>query len=104
MDRFLADAASILDTGLNVLAAGQVPSDLIILTGVKGQNHLLAECDWALDAIRIQRGAECAYRITSRFGTVIVEGDKQGRTCRLQQAPIQSLTASGHRLSSVPGP
>lgn len=104
MDRFLADAANILQTGLNVLASGRQPSDLVILTGVDGQNQLLAECDWPLETIRIERGAHCAYRISSHLGTVVVEGAQQGRRCRLEESAVRSLTSSGRHQWSGPGP
>jgi hypothetical protein len=104
MDRFLADAASILETGLNVLSSGHEPSDLVILTGVDGQNQLLAECDWPLESLRLERGATCAYRVSSKLGTVVVEGAEYGRRCRLEQSAVRSLTGSGRHRLSGPGP
>jgi hypothetical protein len=91
MDRFLADAESILNTAMSALASGHQPAEMVILTGVRGQVQLLAECDWPLPSIRAERGASSAYRITCRQSTVIVDGDRPGQTCRLERSIASPL-------------
>ncbi|MDZ4802254.1 MAG: hypothetical protein SGI92_29190 [Bryobacteraceae bacterium] len=107
MDAFLADAQSILRTGLDSVAAGMQPTEMVILTGVCGTAvHLLAECDWPLESVREDRGATSAYRITSRSRTVVVEGTQRGgRKCRLEQSvPFRNGPLHfGHSFTPVGG-
>ena len=95
MDRFLADAENILNTALNAMASGHRPTEMTILMGAGRQMQLLADCDWSRQSIRVERGASAAYRVTCRQSKVIVEGDQQGRNCRLEQ----SINLRTHLLS-----
>lgn len=86
MDSFLTDAESILDTAVSAVRSGNSPTEMVILTGVRGGVQILAECDWPLESIRTERSATSAYRVFAQDSVVVVEGRQQGRTCRLQQS------------------
>ena len=98
MDAFLADAESILETGLNALRSGQKPSALVILKKYDGSIEVLADCDWPLNSLRAERGARCAWRITSRQNSIVVEGEEGGRRCRLEETAEygRRLLSAGH--------
>jgi hypothetical protein len=89
MDRFLADAQSILTTAASALASGESLTDLVILTGSQAPIQMIAGCDWPLDSIRTERGADTAYRVTCRNSRVAVEGNQPGRTCHLEQSIVR---------------
>ncbi|MBC7927581.1 MAG: hypothetical protein H7039_18195 [Bryobacteraceae bacterium] len=102
MDRFYADAQNIMTTALGVLASGHRPTDMVILTGVQGQIQMLAECDWPLESIRVERGANSAYRVTSGKGTVVVDGNQRGRVCRLEHSIAPARIPSNLLSSALP--
>ncbi|HTS76904.1 MAG TPA: hypothetical protein VMG40_11905 [Bryobacteraceae bacterium] len=79
MSRFAQHAAEILDAAES---AGSC-SDLTILLGPQGI-RLISDSDWPLDSLLWHNGAQSAYRVTERRGSIRVEGREGSRTCVLE--------------------
>jgi len=48
--------------------------------------RMWADSDWPLDSLASHHGAQSAYRISNRSGSVRVEGREGFRTCLLESA------------------
>lgn len=79
MSRFVDYAHEILD------AAESAPScsDVTILMGPNGI-RMIADSDWPLDSLILHHGAQSAYRVSERKGSVRVEGREGSRKCLLE--------------------
>ncbi len=83
MDRFLDDAARILETAEAAERSGAEAAEVTILLGPAGM-RLVAGFDGPLDRLRDMHGARTAYRVTRRGGRVRLEGCEPGRSCALE--------------------
>lgn len=79
MSRFAEHAEEILSAAE---AAGSC-SDLTILMGPQGI-RIIADSDWPLDSLLWHHGAESAFRVAERQGTIRVEGREGSRRCMLE--------------------
>jgi hypothetical protein len=82
VSRFAEHAQSILDAAESAGAC----SDMTILLGPNGI-RMIADSDWPLDSLLWHHGAETAYRVTERDGSVRVEGRERSRHCVLESTP-----------------
>ena len=58
---------------------------MTILLGPNGI-RMIADSDWPLDSLLWHHGAETAYRVTERRGSIRVEGRQGSRRCLLESA------------------
>ena len=65
---------------------GETCSEMTILIGQEGGIHMVADSDWPLDSLIWHHGAQTAYRVSHRLGSVRVEGREGTRTCVLESA------------------
>lgn len=79
MSRFAEYAEEILSAAES---AGSC-SDLTILMGPQGI-RIIADSDWPLDSLLWHHGAESAYRVGERNGSIRVEGREGSRRCVLE--------------------
>lgn len=86
MSRFLEQALEIFDTAEAASAAGHDPADLTISISATGGIHMVAGCDWPLDALQAHRGAEMVYRVSQQNNSVRLEGRAGFRTCLFETA------------------
>ncbi|MFN3322929.1 MAG: hypothetical protein ACK5AZ_05495 [Bryobacteraceae bacterium] len=100
MNRFLDQAASILDVAESAAEAGHTPSEITVLIGPDGRINLVADSDWDLGALLYERGSAMAYRVSSsREGAVRVEGRSGSQSCRIEAEPAGQVA---RRLLSKP--
>lgn len=85
MSRFTQNAAEIL----NAAESAGSPSDWTILVGADGI-RMIADSDWPLDSLLWHHGAQSAYRVTERRGSIRVEGREGSRTCVLESAGMRA--------------
>ncbi len=81
MDLFLANAEKILETA----GAARDAAELTILVEPQGQIRMIADSDWPLESLRLERGATMAYRVSGSSGQVVVEGRSTNASCRLEK-------------------
>ena len=86
MSRFVDNAVRILDAAENVARSGHAPSDMTILIAPEGGIRVVADSEWPLESLQAHHGAQMAYRVSERRGTVRVEGREGSRTCLLESA------------------
>jgi hypothetical protein len=78
---------------------------MTILIGRDGGIQMCADSDWPLDSLMLERAARTGYRVSTRRGSVRVEGREGLRRCVLEAAlskhqrvgharPLQALLAS----------
>ncbi len=79
VSRFAQNAAEIL----NAAESAGSPSDLTILVGREGI-RMIADSNWPLDSLLWHHGAESAYRVSARGGSIRVEGREGSRRCVLE--------------------
>jgi hypothetical protein len=79
VSRFAEQAQQILDAAES---AGSC-SDMTILMGRDGI-RMIADSDWPLDSLLWHHGADTAYRVTERYGSIRVEGREGSRKCVLE--------------------
>ena len=73
--------------------AGEPASEMTILIGQDDGIRLIADSDWPLDSLALDRGAKSAYRISGDpSGTVRVEGREGLRRC-IMETPSPAKTA-----------
>jgi len=66
---------------------------MTILLGPNGM-RLIADSDWPLDSLLWHHGAETAYRVTGRRGSIRVEGREGSKRCLLEsKSPSQAARA-----------
>jgi hypothetical protein len=86
VSRFAEDALGILDAAESASARGAACSEMTILIGRDGAIRMVADSDWPLDSLASHHGAQTAYRVSERSGSVRVEGREGARTCLLEAA------------------
>jgi hypothetical protein len=79
VSQFAEHAQQILDAAES---AGSC-SDMTILVGRDGI-RMIADSDWPLDSLLWHHGADAAYRVTERRGSIRVEGREGSRKCLLE--------------------
>ena len=90
MTGFAQRAQELLEAALNA----PVASEMTILIGSDGALRLCSDSDWPLDSLARERGAQAAYRVSARNGSVRVEGRQGMHTCVLEsRRPSQFLLA-----------
>jgi hypothetical protein len=77
-------AREILDAAENASRQGQVCSEMTILIGPEGHIRMVADSDWPLDSLARHHGAQSAYRVDQRTGSIRVEGRDGTRHCVLE--------------------
>jgi len=81
-----------MDAAATAAAHGEPCCQMTVLIGGDGGIHLCADSDWPLDSLAREHGARTAYRITSREGSVRVEGREGSRRCVLEErTPAQTV-------------
>ena len=85
MSRFAEQAEKILAAAES---AGEC-SPMTILLGHQGI-RMIADSDWPLDSLLWHHGAETAYRVTERRGSIRVEGREGSRRCLLESNSANS--------------
>lgn|GEM_PF-1791969 len=78
MSGFLDNAARILETAE---LADASPMTILLRDGLP--IALTVENDWSLEALRRERGADEAFRVSRRNGKLFVEGRSADRACLL---------------------
>jgi hypothetical protein len=79
-------AREIMDAAESASQRGQVCSEMTILIGPQGQIRMLADSDWPLDSLVWHHGAQSAYRVSERTGSIRVEGRDGTHRCLLESA------------------
>lgn len=91
MDRFLENAARILEGGRSAVQAGCSSSAWTVLIAREGGIRMVADSDWPLDSLAREAGAEMAYRVSVTGDQVAVDGLSNGRRCALQSEAPSAL-------------
>jgi hypothetical protein len=76
-------ARQILDAAESASSHGQVCSETTILIGLDGNIRIVADSDWPLESLLRHYGAQSAYRVSERTGSIRVEGRDGTRRCLL---------------------
>jgi hypothetical protein len=84
--RLAEQALEIMDAAENASRQGQVCSEMTILIGPEGHIRMVADSDWPLDSLVRHHGAQSAYRVSERTGSIRVEGRDGTRRCLLESA------------------
>jgi len=79
-------AHEIMDAAENASRQGQVCSEMTILISPQGNIRMVADSDWPLDSLVWHHGAQSAYRVSERTGSIRVEGRDGTRRCLLESA------------------
>ena len=98
MHRFAEQAQSLMDAALEALKRGESCQDMTVLISRDGGIQMCADSDWPLDSLMLDRGARTGYRVSSRRGSVRVEGREGSRRCLLEGStlrPVDALRAAG---------
>ena len=91
MDRFLDNAARILEGGRSAVQAGCSESAWTVLIAREGGIRMVANSDWPLESLARESGAEMAYRVSVNCTRVSVDGLSHGRRCTVQSEPIATV-------------
>ena len=86
MSRFAEQAQQLLDAASAASARGEACPEMTILIGSGGGIEMIANSDWPLDSLMLERGARAVYRVTDGRGVVRVEGRDGSRRCVLEAA------------------
>jgi hypothetical protein len=84
--RLAEQALEIMDAAENASRQGQVCSEMTILIGPQGHIRMVADSDWPLDSLARHHGAQSAYRVSERTGSIRVEGRDGTHRCLLESA------------------
>jgi len=57
---------------------------MTILIGPEGNIQMVADSDWPLDSLALHYGAQSAYRVSERTGSIRVEGRDGMHRCLLE--------------------
>jgi len=80
-------AREIMDAAESASRLGQVCSEMTILIDPQGHIRMVADSDWPLDSLVRHHGAQSAYRVSERTGSIRVEGRDGARRCLLESVP-----------------
>lgn len=83
MDRFLDDAARILETAEAAERSGAEAADVTIFLSGTGM-RIAVGLEGPLESLRAMEGARTAYRVMRSGGRVRLEGSESGRTCMIE--------------------
>lgn len=86
MGRFLENALEIFHAAERSGEAGPESSDWTILISPAGQITLMAGCDWPLESLQAERGAQMVFRVSRQANKVRLEGRAGWRTCLFETA------------------
>lgn len=75
-----------MDAAESASSHGESCSDMTILITAEGAIRMVADSDWPLDSLAWHHGAQSAYRVSDRRGSVRVEGREGSKTCVLESA------------------
>jgi hypothetical protein len=82
---FAEHMQEIFDGAVAAARAGGRPSDVTILIGQDNAISMIADSDWPLDSLALERGAKSAYRVSgSPAGSIRVEGREGLRHCVME--------------------
>lgn len=84
--RFLEHALEIFHAAERSAEAGPETSDWTILISPAGQITLVAACDWPLESLQAERGAQMVFRVSRQANKVRLEGRAGWRTCLFETA------------------
>jgi len=84
--RLAEHAREIMDAAESASRQGQVCSEMTILIGPQGNIRMVADSDWPLDSLVWHHGAQSAYRVSERTGSIRVEGRDGARRCLLESS------------------
>jgi hypothetical protein len=81
----------LLDAAQSAASRGEACSAMTILIGQDNGIHMIADSDWPLESLALDRGAKSAYRVTGGCdATVRVEGREGLRRCVMETANPRS--------------
>lgn len=81
MSRFVENATRIFEAAESTSQAGHQVTDMAILVSPEGGIRMIADSDWPLESLRLQHGAQMAFRVSQHRAAVRVEGRAGSRTC-----------------------
>lgn len=84
MSLFAEHIQQLLDAAQSATTQGETCSEMTILIGQDNGIHMIANSDWPLDSLALDRGARSAYRISGADGTIRVEGREGLRHCVME--------------------
>lgn len=88
---FAEHLQQIFDGALAAAKGGGSPSEMTILIGEDDRISMIADSDWPLDSLALERGAKAAYRVTGGAGSVRVEGRQGLRRCVMEsEDPVRT--------------
>ena len=87
MSQFTEHIQQLLDAAQSAAAGGEICSEMTILIGQDQGIHMIANSDWPLDSLALDRGARAAYRVTGSNGNIRVEGREGSRHCVMEATP-----------------
>lgn len=79
-------ASRIFEAAESTAQAGHTVTDMAILVSPEGGIRMIADSDWPLESLRLQHGAQMAFRVSQRQDAVRVEGRAGSRTCLFESA------------------
>jgi len=83
----------LLDAAQSAASRGETASEMTILIGQDNGIYMIADSDWPLDSLALDRGAKSAYRVTgASSGAIRVEGREGLRRC-IMESPTHAQTA-----------
>lgn len=71
------------------MRAGQQPSEMTFVVGVDGGIQILADNDWPLESLAIERGARMLFRVCPIPTGVAVIGRDGSRKCHLESRRLR---------------
>lgn len=84
---FAEHMEQLLDAAQSAAARGETCSAMTILIGQDNGIHMIADSDWPLESLALDRGAKSAYRISGKGdGLVRVEGREGSCHCVMETA------------------
>lgn len=86
VSRFVEHASRIFEAAESTAQAGHTVTDMAILVSPEGGIRMIADSDWPLESLRLQHGAQMAFRVSQRQDAVRVEGRAGSRTCLFESA------------------
>ena len=75
-----------MDAAENASRQGQAGSEMTILIGPQGNIRIVTDSDWPLDSLVWHHGAQSAYRVSERTGSIRVEGRDGTHRCLLESS------------------
>lgn len=84
---FAEHMEQLLDAAQSAVTRGEACSEMTILIGQDDGIHLIADSDWPLESLVLERGAKSVYRVVDRGdGLVRVEGREGSCRCVMETA------------------